>query len=102
MAKRDPEVTARNKLINELSSEIKSLLPEVLDRTGFDNVHSLNSKIGGKFAQFIDIKNEVITSSDHFISLWLQGYKDELKNRGGSVKTSSLYKTYKLLQKHNL
>lgn len=102
MPKRDPELTARNKLIKELSTEIKSLLPDVLNKTKFDSVHSLNGKIGGKFDQFIDIKNEVITSSDHFISLWLQGYKDNLKNRGSYTENSALYKTYQLLQKHTV
>ncbi len=102
MAKRDPELTARNKLINGLSIKIKSLLPEVLEKTEFYSVSSLNGKIGGKFDQFIDIKNEVITSSDHFISLWLQGYKDELESRGSYVENSNLYETYKLLQKHSV
>ena len=67
MAKRDPELAARNKLINQLSGELKALLPEVLNKTGFVNVHSLNAKVGGKFAHFIDIKNEVITSSRAFL-----------------------------------
>nr|WP_315173160.1 hypothetical protein [uncultured Flavobacterium sp.] len=102
MAKRDPEVTARNKAINELTAEIQILLPEVLKKTKFDNVHSLNGKIGGKFDQFIDIKNEVINSSDHFISLWLQGYKDELIKKGNYAETSKLYETYKLLQEHSV
>jgi len=56
MATRDPEVTARNKVIKQLSEEIQELLPEVLAKTKFDSVHSLNGKIGGKFDQFIDIK----------------------------------------------
>ncbi|WP_051621311.1 hypothetical protein [Leeuwenhoekiella sp. MAR_2009_132] len=102
MPKRDPELTARNKLIKGLSAEIKILLPDVLHKTKFDNVHSLNGKIGGKFDQFIDIKNELITSSDHFISLWLQGYKDDLKNRGSYAGNSNLYETYQLLQKHTV
>lgn len=102
MAKRDPEVTARNKIIRELSEEIQKLLPEVLAKTKFDNIHSLNGKIGGKFDQFIDIKNEVITSSDHFISLWLQGYKDNLIKRRDYAEHSNLYETFRLLQKHSV
>lgn len=102
MAKRDPEVTARNKVINTLTEEINEILPEVLRKTKFDNVHSLNGKIGGKFDQFIDIKNEVITSSDHFISLWLLGYKEDLIRRGNYAETSMSYATYKLLQKHSV
>lgn len=102
MPKRDPELTARNKIINGLSQEIKDLLPEVLKVTGFDSVFSLNGKIGGKFAQFIDIQNEVITSPDHFISLWLQGYKEDLQSRGSYAENSNLYETYRLLQKHSV
>ncbi len=102
MASRDPEVTARNKVIKQLSEEIQELLPEVLAKTKFDSIHSLNGKIGGKFDQFIDIKNEVITSPDHFISLWLQGYKDDLIKRGDYAEHSNLYETYKLLQKHSV
>jgi len=102
MTKRNPELTARNKLIKRLSTEINSLLPEVLNKTKFDSVHSLNGKIGGKFNQFIDIKNEIINSSDHFISLWLQGYKDDLKSQGSYAQGSSIYITYKLLQKHSV
>ncbi|MBO6518341.1 MAG: topoisomerase [Bacteroidia bacterium] len=98
MAKRDPELTARNKAIRELSRELKVLEPDVLDLTGFDNVHSLHGKIGGKFDQFIDIKNEVIHSPDHFISLWLEGYKNELINLGSSIYESNLHETYRLLR----
>ena len=76
MAKRDPEKTARNRIISDLSNQLDDLLPEVLAKTGFQNVHSLNAKIGSKFNEYIDIKNEVITSPEHFISLWLQGYEE--------------------------
>lgn len=100
MAKRDPETTARNKKINELTEELQSIQDEVLKKTKFDNVHSLHGKIGGKFDQFIDIKNEVIVSQEHFISLWLEGYKKDLINRGDNAQNSNLYDTYKLLQKH--
>lgn len=102
MAKRDPEKTTRNKIIKKLSEELKLLLPEVLDKTGFDTVHSVNGKIGGKFAQFIDIKNEVINSPEHFISLWLEGYQKELRSMGPFVLNSNLYTTYKLLKKNEV
>jgi hypothetical protein len=102
MAKRDPELTARNKLINELTEQIQELLPEVLKKTKFDSVHSLHGKIGGKFDQFIDIKNVVINSSEHFISLWLDGYKNDLINGGNFAENSNIYETYKLLQKHKV
>lgn len=102
MAKRNPEVTARNKIINQLSEELNDLLPEVLEATGFENIHSLHGKIGGKFDEFIDIKNQVVDSSEHFVSLWLQGYVENLKGMGDNAVNSNLYETYKLLQQHTV
>lgn len=102
MAKRDPEKTARNKIINELSEQLDEMLPEVLKKTGFHNIHSLNAKIGSKFDQYINIRDEVIISSDHFISLWLQGYEADLKARGDYKESSNAYETYILLRKHEV
>lgn len=97
MAKRDPEKTARNKIDREISAELKKMLPEVLKVTQFDSEYSLHGKIGGKYADFIDIKNEVILSSEHFISLWLQGYQAVLDTGGGY---GSAYDLYELLRKN--
>jgi hypothetical protein len=102
MAKRDPEKTARNKIIDELTSKLKLLETEVLKKTGIDSVHSLHGKIGGKYADYIDIKNEVITSADHFISSWLQGYKQRIIDLGGFAENSNEGDTFKLLQKHKV
>lgn len=100
MAKRDPEITARNKRINKMTEELKMMLPTVLSKTGFESDQSLHGTIGGKFADYIDIKNEVILSSDHFISLWLEGFRKKLKERGVFMKTSVEYNTFTLLRKH--
>lgn len=89
MAKRNPETTARNKVINELTAQLQEIQDEVLEVTGFDSVHSMHGKIGGKFDQFIDIKNEVISSPEHFISLWLEGYKADLISRGDYAEHSN-------------
>lgn len=99
MAKRDPEKTARNKIAAEIKKELRLMLPEVLDKTKFSSIHSLHGKIGGKFAEYIDIKNAVINSSDHFISLWLQGYKQKLEEGYGE---GVIYETYELLTKHQI
>ncbi|MDD5007384.1 MAG: hypothetical protein PHU49_05215 [Syntrophorhabdaceae bacterium] len=77
MAKRDPEKTARNNVIDELSDELLALLPDVLAETGISSVHSLHGIYGGKFAKYIDIANEVILSPDHFIALYLEGFVRE-------------------------
>ncbi|WP_337288576.1 topoisomerase [Candidatus Methylomirabilis sp.] len=73
MAKRDPEKTARNRVINGLTGQLRDLLPDVLSETGISSEHSLHGIYGGKFADYIDIKNEVIQSPEHFIALYLEG-----------------------------
>lgn len=74
MAKRDPELTAHNKLANEISAQLEELQEQALADSGRDNVQSLHAAYGGKHAVFIDIKNAVIHSPDHFLALWLEGY----------------------------
>ena len=74
MAKRDPEKTARNKIIEKLTAQLKVLLPGVTAETGISSIQHLNGIYGGKFADYIDIKNEVIYSQDHFIALYLEGF----------------------------
>ena len=78
MAKFD-EVIARNKLIKSLTAELKAMLPGVLVETGIFSEQSLNGIYGGKFADYIDIKNEVIHSPDHFIALYLEGFQKKAK-----------------------
>jgi len=102
MAKRDPEKTALNKINSDLTIELDKLLPVVLRKTGFESQQSLHGKIGGKFAQYIDIQNEVITSPEHFICLWLQGYEDNIKRRGDFAEESNAWETYMLLRKHKV
>ncbi len=75
MAKRDSEKTARNKEIAELKAKLRTLLPTVLKQTGYKNEASVNAVIGSKSDVFIDLKHEVINSSEEFIQIWLQGLK---------------------------
>src|SRR6478735_4429463 len=85
MAARDPELTARNKRIKALSMELKQLLPAALQDSGRDSDLSLHAIYGGKFADYIDIKNEVITSPDHFVSLYLSGFKELAEKHSNSA-----------------
>jgi hypothetical protein len=85
-----------------MTDELRVMLPQVLSKTGFDSEYSLHGKIGGKFAEYIDIQNEVIYSPEHFISLWLQGFEKRLKDMGDNMENSNAYETYKLLRKHAL
>lgn len=41
-------------------------------------IHQLHGFIGGKNSIFINLKEESITSSEHFLTLWLNGLKREL------------------------
>ena len=75
MAKRDPEKTARNKEIAELKDKLRSTLPTVLKQTSYKAEATVNAVIGSKSDLFIDLKHEVINSSEEFIQLWLQGLK---------------------------
>lgn len=85
MAKRDPEKTARNKVIASLTEQLKDLLPEVLSETGIRSEHSLHGIYGGKFADYIDIKNEVIHSPEHFIALYLEGFRRKAEPSGADA-----------------
>ncbi|KAA1166398.1 hypothetical protein EU508_00105 [Pseudoalteromonas fuliginea] len=91
MAKRDPEVTRRNKEIDALSKQIKEILPEVLRLTAYKNEHSLNATYGGKYAEYIDIKNEVIDTPQQFRTLYLKGFLATLEDIGRWAKTGNKY-----------
>ncbi len=75
MAKRDPDKSARNRIIEGIKAKLRSILPTVLEETGISSEASLNAKIGSKNDEFFDLKNEIINSSDEFKNKWLQGLK---------------------------
>ncbi len=68
MAKRDPDKSARNRIINNIKDELRSILPGVLKKTGVANEQSLNARIGSKNDEFFDLKNDVINSHVEFIN----------------------------------
>ncbi|HLP88657.1 MAG TPA: hypothetical protein VK184_08730 [Nostocaceae cyanobacterium] len=78
MAKRDPEKTIRNREIKALTEQIKALTPIVLKLTNSDSILSLNAKYGSKYAEYIDIANEVIDTPEQFTSLYYQGFLKKL------------------------
>lgn len=105
MAKRDPELTARNKRINEITSCLEEMLDDVLQYTGCESILSLNGKIGGKHLLFFDIRHEVILHSDQFIALWFEGlmkYLDESRSQSiydllQKIQKSELFESFVLL-----
>ena len=75
MAKRDPDKSARNRIIENIKAELRNILPDVIIATGAKNEASLNSKLGSKHDEFFDLKTEKIGSHEEFINKWLQGLK---------------------------
>ncbi|NOY48482.1 MAG: hypothetical protein GXO84_09895 [Chlorobi bacterium] len=91
MAKRDPEKTRRNKEAATLTTKIKELQPTVLRLTGYTNDQSLNGTYGGKYAEYIDIKNEVIDTPEQFRSLYFQGFLRTLEGLGMYARAGNPY-----------
>lgn len=75
MAKRDPNKTARNRIIEALKTKLREKLPDVLAKTGIESEQSLNALIGSRNDDFFDLKHDVISSQDQFVSRWLHGLK---------------------------
>ncbi|MGJ7530776.1 hypothetical protein [Variovorax sp. GB1P17] len=65
-----------------MTDEINDLLDDVLASTGFENEHSLNATYGGKHAEYIDVKNEVIDTPEQFVALYFQGFLRTLEGLG--------------------
>lgn len=101
MATRDPAKTLRNKQIGKLTDEINDLLDDVLALTGFENEHSLNATYGGKHAEYIDIKNEVIDTPEQFVALYFQGFLRTLEGLGIYARAGNrYYDAYVHVRKH--
>lgn len=91
MAKNDQELAARKIVIDELTVELNRMLPAVLAETGIKSNLSLNALYGGKFADYINIKDEIIHSPDHFVSIYLDGFLRKANDsREGSAHKRNL------------
>ena len=75
MAKRDPNKTARNRMIEAIKTKLRELLPDVLKEVELDSEQSLNATIGSKNDEFFDLKHEVILSQEQFVTRWLEQLK---------------------------
>ncbi len=95
MAPHDPVKTARNELIETMKGQLRVLLPQVLKETGIQGEASLNAKIGGKAAHFINLRDEVISSPDQYRSLFLQGFESCLSTGPYENAYDRLYQTLK-------
>ena len=97
MTARDPIKTARNKVIQQMTTELRSMLVQVLKETGVVNEGSLNAKIGGKAAHFIDLHNEVILSPDQYATLYMKGFKEQMSPLDAQFKNGHR-NNYEMLQ----
>lgn len=99
MPKRDPEKTARNKRAAAYSEQLRTLFPAVQNETGVTDLLSWHGKIGGKYADYIDIKNEVIYSEEQFAALYLEGFKRKfLEIEAAGEITRNEFVTFNLLR----
>lgn len=91
MAARDPAKTLRNQQIAKLTKQIDDLLEDVMELAGFQKEQSLNATYGGKYAEYIDIKNEVIDSPEQFTALYFQGFLRTLEGLGIYARAGNRY-----------
>lgn len=71
--KRVNRKTIRNKKINEYTTKLKELQPEILNETGFKNEAALHGYLGGKNKNILNLETGVYFSEELFISEWLKG-----------------------------
>lgn len=86
MVSMDPNKTAINNRISNMSTQLRDILPEVLLSTGYKSELSLNAHIGSKVATFVDVKNDIIYSPSDFVAKYFQGFKK-------CLSTNANYKT---------
>lgn len=99
--KRDAENTARNKQVAELTEQINELKIDVLKITGHNSEQSLNGTYGGKYADYIDIKNDVIETPEQFIALYFQGFLRTLEGLGIYARPgNAYYNAFIFVKKH--
>ena len=86
MAPRDPNKTARNKTIKSMKEELREIHMSVLREVGRDSEQSLNTFIGSKIGEFINLKDEVISTPEEFVNLYLQGMEARSESSGKEIK----------------
>jgi hypothetical protein len=85
MAKRDPNKTARNKKIEAIKAQRRTLQPQVfaelvaVENGKYCNEASLNAFIGSKTEEYIALKEAVISGPHEYASKWLQGLQKKVE-----------------------
>lgn len=81
MAKRDPNKTARNRMVQELKDKRRDLQPGVfrelkdVEDSKYCNEASLNAFIGSKADEYLNLHDAVIHTPTEYVSKWLRGLK---------------------------
>lgn len=94
MAKRDPRKTALNKAIEEMGETLRALRSHAMGVVGAPSVGSLHGLIGGKNAEFINVRQEIVTSPDQYVGFWLRGFLAALDQRRPPLPDSSYWKLF--------
>lgn len=100
MAKRDPNKTAKNKMLKKIKEELKGLLPKVLNETGIPSQGSLHGIYGGKFVEYMNTRTDVIRSPDEFISKYLNGLNEKTKESFSALRNRDRLKTCPYLREY--
>lgn len=86
MRPRDPNVTARNKMVLSIKEQRRKLQPDVFSELAeFEdgrlcNEHSLNAFIGGRADDYLNLKDDIIRTPMEYQSKWLTGLKKAYSN----------------------
>lgn len=87
MAPRDKLKTERNKMIRHMSAELRAILPQVLSDARLPDELTLNAIIGSKADEFIDLKNDIISTPEEYVTIWM----DALIAQCSSTPSNSKY-----------
>jgi hypothetical protein len=104
MAKRDPNKTARTRMIAGLKLKLRELLPEVLKDLNLEDEQRLNAIIGSKNDKFFDLQNDVINSQEEFVTRWFEGLKKSALEDGvdGHLLIWNKLKKYKRYREYTI
>ena len=100
MAKRDPNVTARNKAIAQITEEMRHLQAACFKESARSDEASLNAFIGSKADDFIDLKHEIITTPEDYVHKWISGMEKLAKSDSVEIQKLLQNKKNKSFKKY--
>ena len=94
--------TALNKQVAAMTETLKLTQEHVRAALGEPTLLALHARIGGKNAEFIDVKNEVISSTEEWIALWISGFLGVLEKRRPLYRGDPYYDLYLAMKKDKI